>query len=423
MKLHEDQPDIQGNWWNPEDPSVKWHGILSLTAGQQGEIQLTNYGRSIYSRGAYPDTFKTLHGTSSDGKAITLRECVCRAHSRSGASEQATYSAFAVLFGAHLIDERFDSVEVEFDYLNDWMVYKRFQAREQGDDEDGAKEIRIKLNPKREFPFHTPAYAEACFLLGYCTHLSGAMFSIESRSNLQFAFRESKRLEDVLRDLREWRWFFTLATGKPIGVSRLKLYRNGDRFDFGDDSIALPVDVWLASDSPPRPKTLHDFQMTFSFPDIEKNIDGIIARWKAMQEPWAPVLQSYFSSLHRTQLRFDELFLLRARSLEAIQSIRSHGKHSIRFFEDAWERSPTGLQKHLGDMTEFANAARHYRNYLVHFRPEDEPDDPNDRLLFELTQKLQFMLTVAILEELKVAPEIIEKAFSPHRWGTLITFD
>lgn len=426
INLHKDHPSIEGNWWNPLEPQIRWHGTLILKAGETAKVRVVQYGESFLQSKAVTEPVMVIHGMSKDGKAITLSRCFCLSSSRTFGSEELTFDVQEVIFGAHLLadDLVFSEIQAEFDYLNEWVTYCRFQEREM-DDERGQKEIRLRLNQDHEFPFTAPGYAKAQFYVGYHSSSQAFKFSIESRSNLNITYSENRTLSEIIKDLREWKWFLTLATRNETNIRRLTVFHDNHSIDLGKDIVKFSLDVWISSpQKESQVKTLREDDMNFALPDIRANLSEIVSKWKEMQILWAPTLHRFFASIHRKGLQLPEEFLFQAQALEALYWTRSKNNKvtSREAFIDAWERAPDALKAKLGTKEEFVSLVSINRNYLTHYRPDDEDKIAGFSELFDLSQKLKFILEVAILKEMGIPDNLVDKVFGVGRWGRLVNY-
>ena len=165
--------------------------------------------------------------------------------------------------------------------------------------------------------------------------------------------------------------------------------------------------------------------MNFTLPDIEKDLSAVITRWRKMQTPWAATLHRFFATLHREGLRLPEEFLFRAQALEALQHTGAKSKNLSQkeAYGEAWDRAPKSLQAELGDKAAFVEAVRINRNYLTHYNPKDEEKTDDIAGLYELSQKLGFLLEALILTEMGLPQRVVENAYSSHHWGRLVKWD
>jgi ApeA N-terminal domain 1 len=428
INLQTNQPQIEGNWWDPSNPTDKWHGTLVMVAGNRATIRLVEYGQSFLQSGLnkLPERRKLLHGVTKDGKAVTLSNCFSAHRTRSLGSQETDYQIQRAILGGHFLDQDllFDEVQAEFDYLDDWIIASRFEAKDITDQED-QKEIRIRLNQEHQFPFQNADYSESLFYLGYRSQHSRFRFCVESRANLQITYREKLSLDDILKDMREWAWFLTLATGKQTHLSGLSVLRDDFRFDLGEKSFKKSYDVWIEiSGKRKEMQSLDQVEMVFSLPDIQKELSKVISRWKAIQIPWAAALHRYFGSIHRDEIQLQERFLFRAQAIEAMYRaetgiIKVDQKMA---YGMAWEKAPASMKIKLGEKNAFVEAVRVNRNYLTHYSPKDEARAFDFASLFDLAQKLEFLLKATILEKIGLPMPIIENAIGVHRWGRLVQF-
>jgi hypothetical protein len=428
INLQTNQPQIEGNWWDPSNPAVKWHGTLIMVGGNRATIRLVEYGQSFLQHGLkeLPESRKLLHGVTKEGTAVTLANCFSAHRSRSLGSQETHFDIQQVILGGHFLEQDllFDEVQVEFDCLDDWITFSRFEAKDITDQAD-QKEIRIRLNQKHQFPFQIPDYSASQFYIGYRSQHSKFKFCIESRANLQITYREKLSLDDILKDVREWAWFLTLATAKQTHLSGLSVLREDLRFDLGEKSFKKSYDVWIATSGKREDmQSLDRVKMIFTLQDIQKELSKVISRWKAIQIPWAAVLHRYFGSIHRNEIQLQERFLFRAQAIEAMYRaetgiVKVNQKMA---YGMAWEKAPPSLKNRLGEKNLFIEAIRVNRNYLTHYNPEDEEKAFDFLSLFDLTQKLDFLLQTTILEKIGLPMPIIENAIDVRRWGRLVQF-
>jgi hypothetical protein len=399
-----------------------------MLAGNKATIRLVEYGQSFLQSGlnGLPESRKFLHGVTKDGKAVTLSNCFSAHRGRSFGSQETHFDVQQVILGGHFLDQGllFDEVQAEFDYLDDWITFSRFEAKDMTDQED-QKEIRIRLNQEHQFPFQISDYSESQFYIGYHSQHAEFNFCIQSRANLQVTYREKLSLDDVLKDMQQWAWFLTLATAKQTHLSGLSVLRGDFRFDLGEKSFKKSYDVWIAtSGKREKMQSLDRMEMIFTLPDILKELSKVISRWKAIQIPWAAVLHRYFGSIHRDGIQLQEQFLFRAQAIEALYRAETGTvKVSQKMaYGMAWEKAPPSLKDRLGEKNAFIEAVRVNRNYLTHYSPKDEEKAFDFSSLFDLTQKLGFLLEAAVLEKIGLPMPIIENAINVRRWGRLVRF-
>lgn len=136
------------------------------------------------------------------------------------------------------------------------------------------------------------------------------------------------------------------------------------------------------------------------------------------------MLHRYFGSIHRNEIQLQERFLFRAQAIEAMYRaetgiVKVNQKMA---YGMAWEKAPPSLKNRLGEKNLFIEAIRVNRNYLTHYNPEDEEKAFDFLSLFDLTQKLDFLLQTTILEKIGLPMPIIENAIDVRRWGRLVQF-
>lgn len=390
-------------------------------------LRLIEYGKSFLQPDRLPSGQKIIHGITKDGNAVTLLKCFSGQRNRSLGSQEIYFDAQTAIFGHHFgeADLMFDEIQVEFDYLDDWITYSRFEAKD-ATDQGEQKEIRIRLNQDHQIPFQVSDYSESQFYIGCRSSYTAFKFTIQSRANLQITYQQQQPLEAILKDIKRWEWFLTLATARKNHLLGLSVHREDLRFDFGGKTFKQPHEVWLASDGKrENEKALHPPDMAFTLPDIRKELSPILSRWKAVQTPWAAALHRYFASIHRKGLQLQEQFLFRAQAMEAIARAGAKGKNLTQktAYGTVWERATPSLKSKLGEKDSFVEAVRVNRNYLTHYDPGDEGKAFGFAELFELTQKMGFLLQAVILKEIGLSETLIDLAINERRWGHLVRFD
>jgi hypothetical protein len=207
----------------------------------------------------------------------------------------------------------------------------------------------------------------------------------------------------------------------------LSVHREDLRFDLGGgNSFKQPYDVWLEARGKRKDeKGLRPPAMAFTLLDIRDELSEVLSRWKAMQTPWAAVMHRYFASIHRDGLQLQEQFLFRAQALEAAARVvsRSNEVQQKKAYGEAWERATPALKARLGEKDAFVEAVRINRNYLTHYNPRDEAKASDFAGLFDLTQKMGFLLQAIILSETGLPEALIDRAIHQRRWGRLVQFD
>lgn len=428
--LQKDQTPIEGSWWEPSNPGAKWHGTLVMKAGNHAVLRAleleTTFLNSSLNRVPYSRSF--LHGVTKDGAAVTLWKCITSHRSRSMGSEETHFDVHTVIFGGHFTEKDlvFDEVKMTFDYLNDWIGYSRYKTEDLLDSNNRPEQINILIQDDHQFPFQAPEYKEAEFYIGYRTHTGSFKFSIRSLASLHLTYAAPKPLEDILRDMHRWDWFFTLATDHQNHLSSLCVGRDDLRIAPGIMDFKEEHDVWVKSVGMRKHKrSLRDGEMVFTLSDIQKDLSSVVTRWNAIQVPWAAVLHRYFASIHRQSLQLQEQFLFRAQAVEALHRARTGVPKVLQkdAYPSAWENAPKTLQEKLGTKDAFVESLQVNRNYLTHYSPKDEKNAADIPELFDLAQKLRFIIEAAILVEIGIPENTIEGALGKSRWGELIKFD
>lgn len=428
--LQEDHTPLDGVWWDPASPSKRWHGVLTLLAASAADLRLISLEQEgfPFRYGGKVCGTAVLHGTTSGGRDVTLCNCFCHNESKRLGGVEASLSAHHVIFGRHLTEDQlsFDKVQIEIDYLDDWLGESSFKKKEICDDR-GTREIQIVLKQEHPITFTAPCYRSGEFFLGYTSYTEAFRFTIESRANLQLSYEKTTPLKRILSAIHGWRWFFSLASRQRAHVRSITVFRNDDRMTIFDKTVAEPLGVWISSDGERRvKKPLHGFQMNFSYHDVSDHLNETITKWHEMRESWSAVLHRFFATFHRDGLQVPEKFLFRVQAIESLYRVRNNSEKADTqpAVEDAWMNAPAALRSLLGKKRDFTRKVRENRNYYTHYNPEIEKEGKVVEFdeLFHITQGLGMLLLTAILKELGIPDAIIDRSFARDRWASLIKY-
>jgi ApeA-like protein/HEPN superfamily Apea-like protein len=126
--------ETEGSWWLPDTPHHRVPGTLLREAG--GRLTLVTHaalrqyeypppvdGVVKHSVG-HPEWHRLplVHGYFRDGNAVTLMGAAGTDMSGPFEKVTETYSVEIALIGSHLQEDRFSEVQMEFDWLSDWLA-------------------------------------------------------------------------------------------------------------------------------------------------------------------------------------------------------------------------------------------------------------------------------------------------------------
>ncbi|WP_153300681.1 ApeA N-terminal domain 1-containing protein, partial [Halococcus hamelinensis] len=122
-----EEREYWGYWWLPENPDEKVGGIASFSPSDGVSLELfsalNDDTRYMGSGTVYRPDF--IHGITTDGEKITLKNCIRGNYSMSSSqgigATSSTYQAIALLSGAHFTEQiNFDRFRVQFPLLTKW---------------------------------------------------------------------------------------------------------------------------------------------------------------------------------------------------------------------------------------------------------------------------------------------------------------
>lgn len=427
--LTKTQTPLQGVFWFPENKNDRFNGVLKMQAGKKATLELLSLSSSLYD-----DSKKVIHGVDEYGRHITIVKAYSSSHSGKSndtSVSKSSYDCEALIFRAHISADnlKFHGVKLQFDHLEKWVGRCAFERyHEKWDDQEKrnypaklvipfAKDLSIKLN--------LDEYKDSDFFCAFTITPSSNSFSLKSNIFLNLTFETAKTWEEIQADIQLWEWFFNLATRTTVEPRYIALQRDEIRIPIGNNSME-PLPVWTGRDYSPQllhPKRhSHDFHFTFS--DIETDFPKIITNWRRIWKPWAPVLHRFHSIASPRRLWVNEKFLFLAQAIEALHYARTgKSKDFYGAAKEAWLNSPEPLQEILGKRGLFIDTLRETRNYWVHYGEPTEKAIIESRDLIRFNEKLRFVIETAILTEIGISADLVNKVYSGQWQGQFVDYD
>lgn len=460
LDLTKTQKRIRGMFWLPDGKDNIFSGILRLKAGKAPRLDTAafNYegmanffpnrpkakkgetvtltGEEFY-KAMDPPSKKVIHGHDEHGHPITLLDCHASSTHSTLAMASYRFSCRAAIFGVHLQknDLNCNGIRLHLDHLDTWVARRAFQRySELYETEDGKQKLSkliIPISRSLSIPLALPGYSDSEFFCSWCQKDGETEFQLKSRVFLDLYFDQPRDWSEVLHELHRWQWFLSLATRRPVDVSKFAIYRSDVRAPIGDKSMS-PCHVWMKRDhsrkAPETKRSSYDFYFTYS--DVEKTFPSVIEKWNGMHKPWAAVLHRFFAISHRRGLWLNEEFLFLAQAIESLHRARTGETDTKgvvnRAAKEAYLNSPIELQELLGDRGKFVSLFRKTRNYWTHYgepSPESDPEVLDDLALHDFSQKLRWIVEAAILRELGVPEHCVSNVWSQQWRARIVTYD
>ncbi|MEQ9437483.1 MAG: hypothetical protein RIG62_00500 [Cyclobacteriaceae bacterium] len=391
----------KGKWYLPGYEEKKIAGTLTFSNEEGAELTLD--GSLAYQGSAdflRPDF---ILGDTYKGKRITLYQCN-QFHRGSSISK---FSAIFVLEGDHFTDAdqlEFNKSASSFFNLNKWLGIHGFSR----DPSEPKETSNIKYKKPDAVTFE----------------LDGAIgrfdFNVDSSSPSDLAFdaewirqrtvfclnyEQSRPFDKLLKDIRHFQNFLTLAAHAPTYPNYIRLYTNKRKRKIGSVEHPLEIDLYYAPSYFRPVKTQHFF--LFSYRDIQNDFLKIISRWYSLNDIIDYPLYLLFGSFYNSANSLENQFLDLARALEMFH------RHTTNLEQIRNTKGPpllNRIESVLNEITNpflskiiyegFAEDVRDTRNYHTHLNPRlEEKSKKEAEELFMITKKIRLVLICAILKE------------------------
>lgn len=457
--------EFDGSWWLPENPDHKIVGKASFTPGEIVKLDLI--GIFDHPGLKSPISLESpnldlILGLTTDGKPITLHRCLSAGKriSFSGGSTSSFIAHFAYV-GVHFhsVNEIcFKKISVVFHNLGDWIGKSGFDV----------KHVGSTIDLKYQKPTAVSLGVPGCSLK-FTT--IGPGFEMERYNHVRITQKaaieivsEKESLDEYLVIIRHLQNFLTLAMAKPtypcelngITEANKEIMEDGEAF-YHPVTIYYPVAGW-----PTHLKKVNYFEMLFTLPNVEHEIEKLLSSWFGQADRIQPVYDLYFSTLYDPGPYSEFRFLALAQAVETYHRRMMGGKYQpdeiyladlyrslLAAIPDeidiSFRRSLVNgklkyaneysLRKRLHELLrrlsgyEFLNFVKDKksgcqfvdqvvdtRNYLTHYSDDLKDDAVRDGAgLHWLAVKLRLILEICLLEDIGFSREKVTEIMSNSR--------
>lgn len=450
--------EYNGDWWLPRNPKKKISGTLRFNPFNIISLKLN---------GSFRDHMKTsrkisppdiILGRTSEGKAITLYKCFEKNLSiYSTNSVTTTFESKFILIGYHFEKKRdilFDSISLNYPHLEEWIGMRVFEIE--------------KDNNEFLFKKYTVSYS---FPEKITTEIDNTVVSFEykfqrklnlikdiSLKHITFLKLEPKtqtHFDDYInRLIYNIQTFLSLAIGKALhpliieGRAKLSSINSSDSKPITKDILifypsGVSIDVQNKFMSP---------DMLFSFSVVLDNFGEYLTNWFKKSKSLKPVYDLYFGVLYSSSIYLHHEFLSLVQAIESYHRRRYKDKYlSDRKSKDVYNALISAIPKGIESDFKYSlkNRFRHInefslrkrlkellnryndvtsllihdekifiedvvntRNFLTHYDKKNESKANKGKELYNLVQKIKFLLEVCFLMELEIPIEKIKELIS-----------
>ena len=457
-----DEPiETSGFFWLPEEPDVQVPGDLHISESGDARLEVQfqkpspGWAKVFDTRMAADGKgLPRILGLAAGQGAITLDECLVTNFQVSGTAstkmtvrprltltggyyqegQQVTFTKFS--FSTEGIDEwlAVSGIDVQVD----WETWKSvINVRPVDDISLGLPDgTQLKFQFAMTFPSPTKNPTEA--------HVTQKAF-------VSLVSGQPKPIEYFTSLATKLRNFLRLAIGQPVSIdSATGFTPDVTRQDGTDQEHMLPIKVYYADGgSSSKKQECPWFRMIFSYPEVEGQIEEILANWLRSYEVFDPALDIYFTTMSNTSQYLEVEFLERVQGIETLHR-RSSPETEMPEAEFAgimdsvlascprerreWLKvrltyaNEFSLRRRLRNMIEpfgrffgdnkqqsaFIDKVVVTRNYWTHFDSQIEAKAAKEQELWELTARLKALFQLHLLKLIGFDNMRIEQILQGH---------
>lgn len=439
--------EIKGLWWLPDTPENQVSGTLSFSPGETISLDLMGMLNEPKRGVLTQDDFinpSIIHGESVNGQPITMERCtqVGGTTGFTGISTTRFSGRFAYV-GVHFSNNeqvRFRQLSIGFQNLDEWFSKNAFSIEHPKPNsalvsyEQPAPTKTLVGDYRIDFVSLGPSMSMDRF-----THIN-----LSQNARIDISSDTERTIDEYMQIIRHIQNFLTLGMSKPTFVSEIVGTSNSAK----NENVFYPIKVYYPANGwiPNSPK-LQYFQMIFTLPMIEQELEKILNNWISNAERIKPVYDLYFSTLYNPSIYQEFKFLSLIQAVETYHRQIYGGKYQPDdiFHEGLYKvlvsaipsdidqdfrsslkqgklryANEYSLRKRLQLLGEhltknlninflenqklrsaFADKVADTRNYFTHYPPElKEKAAKTGKELHELNQKLRLILQVCFLEVL-----------------------
>jgi len=435
--------EYKGIWWLPDKPEEQIPGTLRFTPDEGAVLDLIGSFKDIKDMNKILEP-EIILGVSSNGKNITLHKCFETKSSFSFPGFQtSSFYANLVFIGAHfqkLENIKFKSLFVHYLHLDEWVNISGFDIKHLRE-----KEVVIKY--KLPEPFQIDISDGLKILINIRATGPSLSFvqkeaTIKQKTEIKIETSEDKSFEYYRKIMYHIQNFLSLGIMEPVYPLTIEGITEVNKEMINDKLYNPPVEIYYKlPDIPKAPKTLHPFDMLFTFKDISDRFEMFLKNWFEKANTLEPVYDLYFGPLYNPRMYLRHQFLSLIQALEAYHRRNFEGKYlpdddygrvrkkleefidGLRIdssFKNALKNklkygNEYSLRKRLKEIFRqykeitdnfitnkdvFINKVVEIRNYLTHYDKNSREIAVDKKQLYHITQQLKIVIVICLLSEL-----------------------
>lgn len=452
MKKDQTEFEVDGSWWDPCEPEIKWIGRLTFSQSDGATLRITvddpnnkDWG-TVSGRG---EEYACLVGDTLSGP-ISLLNCFVffKQHSGSGLNQRLIY-AESVIRGIEVntSDPIINGAEVLFDDIHNWIGFKTLEIT------DSYNFKAIQAN----WTAHEPITIYKDDALEIKIYFTLESIPMQPYGKMSVDFAEEIRLHIKTSSGKPLTYYLSLITSLQdlitIGMLRLSPIKRLELFidqvsekdsTIGENDIPLHGTYHsLPRMGDPPVEKRHYSEGLFDIKSIGGRENEIMGRWIALAEEIQPVRSMYYDATYNSKT-VQARFLNYSRALEVFHRWRRRGiyinesdykklvaKPLIKAIPDNLDEelleslssrirygNEYSLRKRLigifnehagvfyylkADPNAYSEEIVKVRNHLTHYSGKKEIIKDEVRILLRLNLLMRIMLELSILNEIGLA--------------------
>ena len=447
-----------GYWKLPSSKTWQLYGELQFST-EKG-IELNLIGSFENERHDSALKYDVIHGFTSDGKEVTLLNCIgVRSIAIPGLTTVKVYAKYIIRGG---LLSSIESIKVgisvvHFTFLDEWIDTHGFKTKPISKKE--SKPFKTYIRYQQPELIKLLSNKEKDILVWFSVRAPLSItdvktLSIDQKTYLNIKYHTDSSFEDALADLSKLRNFLAFGLSRIVVPSEIELRTKN--VDGKTKKLTL---IYQEQNYPNKfDSRIFDYTTLFSFKHLGEKSDQILLNWFAKYETLRPVFDRYFDCIYNPAMFAVNHFLNLTFAIEtyhrrtttstafSIQEFESLKKLITTAVSDkkykTWLNNKFGyanelslrdrfksicsefesiLQKFEPDIKGFINRIVHSRNYYVHYDINSKKAAVPESELSEYNITLGIILQLCLLKELGFTHSAMSDAVkrSQYNWGKL----
>lgn len=432
--------DVQGEWWLPGQENNKLYGVLKVTNGEAGRLELNGAFRSALDAIVWSEdddsasksgvislsslretgTYPIILGESGiEGKYYTLKDCWSSSSGRRGQSSKRSESIGVnqviegILFDGPNEQIEFDGCRITMRHLSVWLGRSGLKVVYSGTPEQFARVEAVELE---DLSLELQDTSKLHFKQTLAT--SGDRIhsaAIEQSCVLVWDFSFLRTPEEVTRAVGDVQDLVSIACNRPAEFESVVMVHPQaplTALDGTDLPGRQPIEYygqWLVRDRKHSPLNRHDLLFTFDDIGGMAGVEG----WIRVAQDNQTALARVMSTMYGDGLYIQDKLTNCLASLEWLDANRKKDKvkdYAVRLRRSAGLAGDQFIDM-LGDLDSWVRLAVDYRNDLAHHY--DKLYRNSSAVLYPITQSAYWLFVICMLR-MAGFPEVVFDKISAH---------